>query len=302
MHKPRPYQIAAAEAVLACWASGNRRAAIAMATGTGKTVVFANVVHQRASHGRAMVLAHRKELIEQACKKIEEWTGNRPAIEMADQRADAGIYDPARVVVSSIQTQAHTKLKRAKGFEPMSFGTVVLDEGHHLPAKSFTAVVDHYLANPDCKFLTVSATFDRQDEEAIDAKLCFEYPLDQAVNDGYLVPIVAWKYEIDGLDFSRVRSSGGDLSEADLDTIIREEEVLHGVCCAAIEAAYGMPKRTMQTIKTPNELATYLQFRTGKPRSTIIFLPAQCVEKTKATDRVMCRHHQPLAAGFGQGD
>src|SRR5207245_10961238 len=58
---PRPYQHEAVAALLAAAARGVQRPLLVLPTGTGKTIIFALLV-QRCG-GRALILAHRDELI-----------------------------------------------------------------------------------------------------------------------------------------------------------------------------------------------------------------------------------------------
>jgi len=164
----RPYQEAAVEGVYEAWQT-SRATLIVQPTGTGKTIVCAHVI-DRLPEGRVMVLAHREELIFQAADKIQRVTGRAPDIEMAEMRADHGpLWDRARVVVSSIQTQCAgaSGAPRMKRFDPADFGLVIVDEAHHATAPTYRRVVDHYRQNPDCRVLGVTATPDRHDEEAL---------------------------------------------------------------------------------------------------------------------------------------
>src|SRR2546427_329012 len=65
---PRPYQHEAVAALLAAAARGVQRPLLVLPTGTGKTIVFALLVQRRG--GRALILAHRDELIQQALDKL----------------------------------------------------------------------------------------------------------------------------------------------------------------------------------------------------------------------------------------
>ena len=73
-----PYQEEAVQHVLADWDAGHRRTLLVMATGTGKTYTFAEVICRELKREwdanqltvRALVLAHRDELINQAVEKI----------------------------------------------------------------------------------------------------------------------------------------------------------------------------------------------------------------------------------------
>ena len=55
----RPYQQAALEAVRAAFGRSERRTLVVMPTGTGKTVLFAEIA--RLAKGPVLVLAHRQE-------------------------------------------------------------------------------------------------------------------------------------------------------------------------------------------------------------------------------------------------
>ena len=99
--KLRPYQDAAVNAVLREW-DEHGSTLVVLPTGCGKTIVFAEVI-RRMRPARAMVLAHREELIFQARDKIQRVTGFEAQVEMADYRADlAGLGAP----VHSLQDAA----------------------------------------------------------------------------------------------------------------------------------------------------------------------------------------------------
>ena len=70
----RPYQQAAVDAVHEAFREHDSTLVV-QPTGTGKTVLFAEVI--RREHRRALVIAHREELIWQAAKKIEQITGEK---------------------------------------------------------------------------------------------------------------------------------------------------------------------------------------------------------------------------------
>ena len=67
----RPYQHQAADAVRRAVAGGLRRVLVVLATGLGKTVLFAHLAHEAvAGGGRVLVIAHRDELLQQARDKL----------------------------------------------------------------------------------------------------------------------------------------------------------------------------------------------------------------------------------------
>src|SRR5687768_10670747 len=102
---PRPYQQMAIDAA-AEKALSAKSTLIVMATGLGKTVVFAHAANRLADRGRVLVVAHRQELVYQAADKITRVTGEYPEVEMADEWADRPSLHGYRsnAVVASVQT------------------------------------------------------------------------------------------------------------------------------------------------------------------------------------------------------
>lgn len=235
----RPYQERGCEAVVREWVDRNSTLVV-MPTGTGKTVLFADII-RRAQPARAMVIAHREELIFQAQSKIARVTGLDVQVEMADYRVDlSGLMGPPPVIVSTVQT--HTAGGDGGGrmtkFDPMLFGLLIIDEAHHATAASYRRVIDYYRQNPALKVLGVTATPDRADEEALGQvyeTVAFEYEILDAIQDGWLVPVEQQMVEVAGLDFSAVRTVDGDLNGADLASVMEYEKNLHGIADPTIQ-------------------------------------------------------------------
>ena len=239
--KARDYQHKAALAVIEQWREV-RSTLVVMPTGTGKTILFADII-RRCFPKRALVLAHREELIFQARDKIGRVTGYQVEVEMADLRATMnGIHGKTHVVVSTIQTQTAggDGGGRMGKFLPTDFGLLIIDEGHHGTAKTYRRVIDYYGQNPNLKILGVTATPDRADEEALGQifqSVAFDYEVLDAIHDGWLVPVEQQVVEIDGLDFSSVRTTAGDLNGADLAAVMEAEKPLHGIADATLAIA-----------------------------------------------------------------
>ena len=69
----RPYQIESIQSVFAAYERDVTRQLLVLPTGTGKTVTFSALVDQFISQQkRALVLAHRDRLIQQAAEKISK--------------------------------------------------------------------------------------------------------------------------------------------------------------------------------------------------------------------------------------
>ena len=233
----RPYQLAASDAIFKEW-QDNDSTLVVMPTGGGKTVLFADVI-RRVFPKRALVVAHREELIFQARDKIQRVTGLSADVEMGEYRAEGGLFGQARVVVSTIQTQCSggDGGGRMSKFDPQRFGVLIIDEAHHATSRSYRRVIDYYRTNPALKVLGVTATPDRADEEALGQvfqSVAFDYEVLDAIHDGWLVPIEQQMVHVEGLDYSSIRTTAGDLNGGDLAAVMEAEKNLQQMASASL--------------------------------------------------------------------
>ena len=232
----RPYQTRALDSIEEAFKACSSALAVAP-TGTGKTVLFAHAIKRLVPAGRrAMVLAHREELIHQAADKIYSITGEHPAVEMASSRADESIFKRATVVVASVQTLITGRVNR---FDPSEFELLITDEAHHAPAASYKMVYEHMLS-AGCKHLGVTATPDRSDEEALGKVFeaaPFVYELPDAINDGWLTPIHQKMVHVTGLDYSQAKTTAGDLNQSDIARAQSSERTLQEMCHPIVDIA-----------------------------------------------------------------
>lgn len=213
-------------------------------TGMGKTITFAEAVKAFAKKGRVMVLAHREELVDQAVDKIRAMTSLRCDVEMAERHATEGMWK-SEVVVSSIQTQVAGRNgnKRMQRFKPEDFSLVVFDEAHHIAAKSWMMVFEHYRQNPDLCVLGCTATPDRHDEITLAKAFTHVIDdldiLDDGINKGWLVDVDQRSIQVEDLDFSKVRTTAGDLNQGDLADVMEQERILHEVAVGTMDQNEG---------------------------------------------------------------
>jgi len=269
----RDYQQKAVASVFDKWQRHVSTLGVA-ATGCGKTIIFANVIAQMQPK-RALVLAHRDELIIQAKDKIEQVAGLAVEIEKADLYASTSLFHKTPVVVSSIQTQISGPKDRRRylRFKPTDFGVLICDEVHHATSKSWKEVINYYRQNPDLRVLGVTATPDRADQEALGQVLesvAFEYGILDAIQDGWLVDITQQFVSVSSLDYSHVRTTAGDLNEGDLAKVMEMEENIQGICQPTLEVMHGLEPKTLAKIPVP-EWRDYLGGLGKTPRRTIIF-------------------------------
>lgn len=115
---------------------------------------------------------------------------------------------------------------------------VLVHNCHRAASPSYRKVIAYYQQNPFLKLLGVTATPDRADEKAMGEMfdtVAYDYPILDAINDGYLVPIEQQMVHIHGLDYSEIKTTAGDLNGGQLAQVMEAEEVLQGVASATIQ-------------------------------------------------------------------
>lgn len=244
--KARPYQTTCIANVAEALSHNPSTLAVS-ATGTGKTVIFNEIAWNYAKHGkRVLILAHREELVSQAAARFHDATGMTAAVEMAERHealkpvGGALFGDGALplVVVASVQSL----VRRIDKFPRDHFAIVIIDEAHHGIAKTYTAITDHF--QPYAKLLGVTATPDRGDKLALGqqfASVAFEYRIKDAVDDGWLVPVVQKTVQADKLDLRRCRTVAGDLNAGDLEAALMEMEVMEQVAGPTVDLVGNRP-------------------------------------------------------------
>ncbi len=226
----RPYQAAAIAAIETEFSRGIKRTLLVLPTGTGKTVVFAELARRDVQLGnRVLVLAHRSELIDQAVRKIAD-VGVLASVEKGERRGAAN----ARVIVASVQSLRGKRLER---YAPDAFAKIIVDEGHHAAAKSYSNILDRF---PTARVLLVTATPDRGDGKALGKivdTVAFTYDMRTAIREQFLAPLRARRVLVKDLDLSSVRSHHGDFDQGDLAKLLATEKALHGVVGPLLELA-----------------------------------------------------------------
>jgi hypothetical protein len=178
-----------------------------MATGLGKTVMFAHLPQSLNVNGRWLVLAHREELLDQA---YEKFTSVNPSLTVGVEQAHRKAGD-AQIVIASVQTMQKDRLK---SFNPDEFSVIICDEAHHSVAKSYKNVFEYFgLGVGTGKILVgVTATPKRGDDVGLSEvydDIAFEFSLQDGIEQGWLCDIVGKRIETSS-DISNVKKRMGD--------------------------------------------------------------------------------------------
>lgn len=179
------------QAVKKEFADGSKRTLAVLATGSGKTVIYLQLVDEWARAGaRVLILAHRRELIHQPMDRAKQYFPTL-AGKMGIAMANLNETD-AQVVVATIQT-ARRRLSELGG---TAWDYVVLDEAHHGTAKTYKKMVAQF---PNAKWLGLTATPFRHDGDSLAEvfdSVAYRYPITTAIDRGTLVPFDAYGFTL----------------------------------------------------------------------------------------------------------
>ena len=213
---------------------------LVMATGTGKTRVFTEVMRRRMDRGRILVVAHRRFLLDQIGPALTR-RGMTWEIEQAENWAvrNTDLFgERTDAVLAMVQT---VRGGRLKNWPKDAFDLIVVDETHRAAAQSYRRIFDHFSG---AQRMGVTATPDRGDGVGLGGvftKTSFRYPIAQAIDEGYLKGIDMKTVTVESIDLSRVRLSGGDLDEGQVAKAMMGAESLHGIIAPLIELAGDRP-------------------------------------------------------------
>lgn len=164
MQTLRIYQSACVTSVWNAIDEGHTRILYTMATGGGKTTVFAELIRAclEYRHWRVLVLAHRTELITQAYERIRDHCGLNEA-QLGIEQGEVSAPPTALVVVGNIATVRNPK--RLPGWTP---DVIIIDEAHRSAAPSYRHVCQRYgVPEGRCLCIGCTATAKRTDKQAL---------------------------------------------------------------------------------------------------------------------------------------
>lgn len=135
----REYQERAITNTRAKFAAGERSVALILPTGAGKTVIAAEMIRLAVARGnKVLFLVHRAELLHQSVAKLE----SAGITDLRIIQAGSDLGSPiAPVTVASIPT-----LTRWTERQPQA-QLVIVDEAHHVIAKTWRRLADHYASS-----------------------------------------------------------------------------------------------------------------------------------------------------------
>ena len=179
------------------------------ATGTGKTVTA--VTDAKSVGGRALYIAHTKELILQAAETFNSiWPEATVGLYVEDKKET-----DAQVVCGSVQSIA----LNLESFFPESFDYLIIDEAHHASAETYQKVLSYFKPRFT---LGLTATPERSDGHnilEIFKNTAHRLDIKTAVEIGELTPVRCFRIHTN-IDLTKVRFNSVQYNIRDLESKI----------------------------------------------------------------------------------
>lgn len=192
----RGYQHQAIRAVTEAFERDHeRRALLAMATGSGKTrtvIALVDVLTRANWVKRVLFLADRVTLVNQAANAFKALLPDLPTVNVVTERSrDARVYVSTYPTMMGLIDQGDDEQRR---FGSGYFDLIVIDEAHRSVYQKYGAIFEYF----DAPLVGLTATPKDEVEHNTyrlfhleDGVPTYSYDLAKAIADGYLVPPVA---------------------------------------------------------------------------------------------------------------
>jgi superfamily II DNA or RNA helicase len=272
----RDYQKEAVEIIIKKFGEGACRLLMHLPTGTGKTVVFCEIL--KRIHRPTLLLAHREELISQAVDKLLTIYPD----------ADYGVVKAKQnelehqITVASVQTLARPKrLEQIRA----DIGLIITDECHHAAAISYKRIYHRFglytaddekkqkdfilspVESDDVYHLGVTATPERNDRFGllpIYDEIAYQRRFVDFVREGYLCDL-----EIKGIDTSldlsavkttRLGGYGLDFQTASLSEAVNTDEISDDILQSYLKYASDRTRTLVFCVNREHAKRLYDQF------------------------------------------
>lgn len=234
----RPYQQVVLNNVRGKFRAGATSVCLVSPTGSGKTVMFANVVDGATRRGkRVLITAHKSEIIEQ----IDD--------ALVDLGVPHGVIAPGYPATPEpVQVASIASLMRRIDCSS-EFDLIVIDEAHHAVAGTWRRVIE---AMPHAKILGVTATPERLDGRGLgdvfDAMVMGPATA-ELIAQGHLSPFAAYA-PAHAPDLSSISTRAGDFATDELAGVMARPVIVGSavrsyeqLCAGKRAIVYGVDTR-----------------------------------------------------------
>ena len=212
--KLRDYQQEALESVINLYKSGVNSQLVVLPTGSGKTVVIASIL--KHFNKKALIIAHRKELIHQNKSVIEKFCKIKTGIYAS------GLKDLDKdIVIGSIQSCYRTE--SIERLNKKDFEILVIDEAHHSAAKTYRKLINGLgFIGSDKLLLGFTATPSLSNGNTLGEiyeEIAYSKQISEMIKKNHLSDVIGRKIRT-GINLDTVKMQGGDYSQSALSRMI----------------------------------------------------------------------------------
>jgi DNA repair protein RadD len=229
----RDYQIEAVEAAWRHVCKHKTNPVIVAPTGSGKSLMIAELCRAAVEvfNGRVIVLAHRKELLEQNSEKIKTLL---PDMSIGVYSSGLKLRDTKHdIIVGGIQSLYEIADRFGKR------NLIIVDECHLIP-KDKGGMYSQFLSeckdiNPALRIIGLTATPYRLSDGNLCSEygflneICYSIEIKPLVDAGWLAKLSAAASSLT-LDFSNLHIRNGEFVEAEMQSVFAPENIVHAAC------------------------------------------------------------------------
>ena len=227
----RSYQIKAIDSLRYSFnTKGKKSPLLVMPTGAGKTVVFAAISKAISQNEKnVLILVHRRELIDQASKKLKNIGLNHGVIAAKYASSQNNIQ------IASVQTLVRRLVTNT--FNPHY---IIIDEAHHAAAGSWRKIIEHF---KDAYKIGCTATPIRLDGRGLADyfdDLVKGPGVAKLIKDKYLAPYKVFAPPLK-INLDKVKTLGGDYQKKELEKQIDSADIIGDAVQQYKKHADGLP-------------------------------------------------------------
>ena len=227
----RSYQIKAIDSLRYSFnTKGKKSPLLVMPTGAGKTVVFAAISKAISDNEKnVLILVHRRELIDQASKKLKAIGVNHGVIAAKYKESTNNIQ------IASVQTLVRRLVKNT--FNP---NYIIIDEAHHAAAGSWKKIIEHF---KEAYKIGCTATPIRLDGRGLADyfdDLVKGPGVAKLIKDKYLAPYKVFAPPLK-INLDKVKTLGGDYQKKELEKQIDTVDIIGDAVQQYKKHADGLP-------------------------------------------------------------
>ncbi|MCK4415107.1 MAG: DEAD/DEAH box helicase family protein [Candidatus Eisenbacteria sp.] len=272
----RPYQHEAVAAIYRHLRERDDNPCVVIPTGGGKTPVMATVCRDAVGrwNGRVLILAHVKELLEQALEKIH--------LVAPEMWVKTGIYSAGLkrrdtehpIIIAGIQSVYR------RACELDAFDIVIIDEAHMIPPDGEgmyrTFLEDARKVNPNLRVIGLTATPFRMKSGMICAPenvlnhICNQIGVKELIVQGYLCPLITKGSRLT-IDTSGLHIRAGEFVAGEAEDLMDTDKLVESACQEIVEQTHARRSVLIFTtgIGHGRHVAEAMRRKTGEAVETV---------------------------------